>query len=135
MTSGEYKLDHIHFRVEDYESAKAFWLDAIGAKLVKERMLGGAPSCTFDLNGTKILISGKGVNDELTASISEQQYGYWHVALLVENLESSLQHLKSKNIERLSEPWEIREGVRVAFVNGPDNISVELIERRESYPL
>lgn len=126
----EYKLDHIHFRCKDFEFTKKFWLETLGAKLIKERILQGAPSCSFDLNGTSILISGRAAGEKFEDSVSENQYGFWHFALLVKDIFLSLQELKKQNIECLHEPWEIRKGVKVAFVRGPDNISIELIERQ-----
>lgn len=128
----KYKFDHIHFRSKDFEFTKKFWLEILGARLIKERELLGAPSCTFDLNGTSILISGYAPGERFEDSVSENLYGFWHFALLVDNIYLSLQELKKQNIECFHEPWEIRKGVKVAFVRGPDNISIELIERQNA---
>jgi lactoylglutathione lyase len=126
----KYKFDHIHFRSKDIEFTRKFWLEILGAKLVKERELLGAPSFTFDLNDTAILVSGHSATEVLEDSVSENLYGFWHFALLVDNISLSLQELKAQNIECLHEPWEIRKGVKVAFIRGPDNVSIELIERQ-----
>lgn len=126
----KYKLDHIHFRSEDFEFTKKFWLETLGAKLIKERILLGAPSCTFDLNGTSILISGRAKNEKFKESISENQYGFWHFALLVDDIYRSIKELKEKNIECFQKPWEIRKGVKIAFIKGPDDISIEIMERQ-----
>lgn len=128
----KYKFDHIHFRSKDVEFTKNFWLKILGAKLIKERELLGAPSCTFDLNGTSILVSGHGASERFEDSVSETLYGFWHIALLVDDISLSLQELKRQNIDCFHESWEIRKGVKVAFVRGPDNISVELIERQNA---
>jgi hypothetical protein len=37
--------------------------------------------------------------------------------------------LRAKNAEFICEPWEIRPGVKIAFIKGPDNISIELAQR------
>lgn len=128
----KYKLDHLHFRSKDFEFTKKFWVEILGAKLIKERILLGAPSCTFDLNGTSILISGRAAGEKFADSVSENQYGFWHFALLVDDIYRSLQELKKYNIECFHDPWEIRKGVKVAFVSGPDNVSIELIERQDA---
>lgn len=128
----KYKFDHIHFRSKDIEFTKKFWLEILGARLIKERELLGAPSCTFDLSGTSILVSGHGANERFEDSVSENLYGFWHIALLVDDISLSLQELKKQNTDCFHEPWEIRKGVKVAFVRGPDNISIELIERQNA---
>lgn len=128
----KYKLDHIHFRSKDIKFTKKFWLEILGARLIKDRILQGAQSYTFDLNGTSILVSGRGANERFEDSVSENLYGFWHFALLVDDISLSLQELKKQNIDCFHEPWEIRKGVKVAFVRGPDNISIELIERQNA---
>lgn len=126
----KYRFDHIHFRSKDIEFTKKFWLEILGARLIKERELLGAPSYTFDLNGTSILVSGRGAGEKFEDSVSENLYGFWHFALLVNDISLSLQELKKQKIKCFHDPWEIRRGVKVAFVKGPDNISIELIERQ-----
>ena len=53
-----YRYDHIHFRSEDPLAARAFWEETFGATVVRENLLGGAPSFTFDLNGMRFQVSG-----------------------------------------------------------------------------
>lgn len=125
----KYKLDHIHLRSKNMVFTKIFWQEILGARLIKERLLLGALSYTFDLKGTAILISGRANKEKFKESVSEKQYGYWHIGLLVKNISASIQEFKKYNIECFHEPWEIREGVKVAFIRGPDNISIELLER------
>lgn len=128
----KYKVDHIHFRSKDIEFTKNFWLKILGAKLIKDRILQGAQSYTFNLNGTSILVSGHGASEKFEDSMSENLYGFWHIALLVDDISLSLHELKKQNVDCFHEPWEIRKGVKVAFVRGPDNISIELIERQNA---
>jgi len=130
MTNTKYKFDHLHFRSKDFEFTKKFWLKTLGAKLIKERELSGAQSCTLDLNGTSILISGRAANRKFEDSPNEDHYGFWHFGLTVDDISVSLKALKKQNIECIREPWEIRKGVKIAFVRGPDNITIELLERK-----
>jgi len=127
----KYSLDHLHFRSNDIEFSRMFWSDILGAKLIKERELMGAKSFTFDLNGNYVLISGCPVGETMKESISENQYGFWHFALLVDDIFLSLEMFQKRGIECFQKPWEIRNGVKIAFIRGPDNISIELIERKD----
>jgi hypothetical protein len=38
---------------------------------------------------------------------------------------------RANGVELTCDPWEVRPGVKVAFVKGPDNIGIELAQRNE----
>ena len=41
----------------------------------------------------------------------------------------AVEELRSKGAEIVVEPHEIRPGVKIAFVRGPENVRIELLER------
>ena len=125
-----YSYDHMHFRSEDPRAARTFWEDAFGARVVQERELGGAPSFTFDLNGMRFQVSGRAKDENPVKSGSEPRYGLDHFGLLVDDMDHATTELRGKGVEFICEPWEIRPGVKIAFVKGPDDISIELAERK-----
>lgn len=125
-----YGYDHIHFRSEDPHAARAFWEDSFGAKVLQERDLGGAPSFTLDLNGMCFLVSGRAQGEEPVKGGTAPRYGLDHFGLLVDNMDEAAAELHGKGVEFICEPWEIRPGVKIAFVRGPDDISIELAERQ-----
>jgi lactoylglutathione lyase len=47
----------------------------------------------------------------------------------VQGLDEAAAELKAKGVEFTMEPREARPGVRIAFIRGPQNISIELLER------
>jgi catechol 2,3-dioxygenase-like lactoylglutathione lyase family enzyme len=64
--------------------------------------------------------------------LDEHYTGYYHLSLLVLNVEESLQTLKNHEVPILLEPTEQQIGTeryRVAFVLDPDRLPVELIEK------
>lgn len=126
-----YGYDHIHFRSEDPHAARAYWENTFGATVVQERELGGAPSFTFDLNGMRFLVSGRAAGENPVQSGSDPRYGLDHFGLLVDDMDSAAADLRAKGVEFICEPWEIRPGVKIAFVKGPDDISIELAQRHE----
>jgi lactoylglutathione lyase len=55
---------------------------------------------------------------------------YGHIALAVDDLDSTLARLKEQGIEPEREPYRVREGgSRLCFVNDPDGYRIELIGR------
>ena len=56
--------------------------------------------------------------------------GYGHVALTVDDLDSTLDKLATVGIEPERPPYQVREGgSRICFVRDPDDYRIELIER------
>jgi lactoylglutathione lyase len=56
--------------------------------------------------------------------------GYGHIALTVDDLDATLENLRSDGIEPEREPYTVREGGnRLCFVQDPDGYRIELIER------
>ena len=125
-----YRYDHIHFRSEDPHAARKFWEEMFGAKVVQERELGGAPSFHFDLNGMRFQVSGRAEGEDPVRTGSEPRYGLDHFGLLVDDMEAAANDLRGKGAEFICEPWDLRPGVKIAFIKGPDNVSIELAERK-----
>ncbi len=124
-----YGYDHLHFRSEDPHAARKFWEEMFGATVLEERKLGGAPSFNMDLNGMKFLVSGRAEGEDPVPTTSDPRYGLDHFGLLVNDMDEAAAELRAKGAEFICEPWEIRPGVKIAFIKGPDNISIELAQR------
>lgn len=123
--------DHIHFRSEDPHAARKFWEEMFGAKLIQERELGGAPSFNMNLNGMVFIVSGRAKNENPVRTGSDPRYGLDHFGLRVNDMDEAEKELRGKGAEFICDPWEIRPGVKIAFIKGPDNISIELAQRNE----
>ncbi len=55
--------------------------------------------------------------------------GLEHIGLAVTRLDDVAAALKRKGAEFVVEPCSPRPGTRIAFVRGPENVRIELIER------
>jgi lactoylglutathione lyase len=56
--------------------------------------------------------------------------GYGHIALAVDDLQTSLEALAEQGIEPEREPYRVREGGSLlCFVRDPDGYRIELIDR------
>jgi catechol 2,3-dioxygenase-like lactoylglutathione lyase family enzyme len=55
--------------------------------------------------------------------------GLDHFGFLVKNLDEAVAELKKKGAKFAVEPYTIRPGVRIAYVQAPENVRVELVER------
>jgi catechol 2,3-dioxygenase-like lactoylglutathione lyase family enzyme len=119
-------FDHIHLRSPDPEATAAWFERMLGAEVIRTTQQ-GKPRIDLKLGGQDIFIaqSDAGVADPP----SSPYQGLDHFGLRVQGLDAAAAELKAKGVEFTMEPREARPGVRIAFIRGPQNISIELLER------
>jgi catechol 2,3-dioxygenase-like lactoylglutathione lyase family enzyme len=59
--------------------------------------------------------------------------GLDHFGLAVKDIDGAAAALKAKGVTFTTEPTTIRPGVRICFIRGPQDISIELLERDKKY--
>jgi lactoylglutathione lyase len=122
------ELIHTCYRVTDPDRSIAFY-EALG--LEKRREL------PIRDEAVNYFLGVPGQNSpelELTYNFGVDSYelgtGYGHVALTVDDLDTTLEQLAEQGIEPERPPYRVREGgSRICFVRDPDQYRVELIER------
>ena len=122
------ELIHTCYRVTDPERSIAFY-EALGLEMRRELPIRDEAVNYF------LGVPGQEIPElELTHNFGVDSYelgtGYGHIALTVDDLDSTLEKLASQGIEPEREPYQVREGgSRICFVRDPDQYRVELIER------
>jgi lactoylglutathione lyase len=122
------ELIHTCYRITDPERSVAFY-EALGLEKRRESPIRDEAVNYF------LGVPGHELPElELTHNFGVDSYelgtGYGHVALMVEDLDGTLERLAGQGIEPEKPPYSIREGgSRLAFVRDPDGYRVELIER------
>ena len=71
------------------------------------------------------LLPGEGVNPPPRSPYQ----GLDHFGLTVSDIDAIVAELKAKGAEFTREPTTIRPGVRIAFLRGPEGVSIELLDR------
>jgi len=128
------RIDHLAIVVDDVEKALTFWRDGLGLEVshVEEVPEQGA-EVTFLAIGDQNVELVKPIDDESgTARFLEKRGpGMHHIALEVENIESSLEHLGAAGIRLIhDEPVLGAGGRRIAFIH-PENTQGVLVELYE----
>jgi lactoylglutathione lyase len=122
------ELIHTCYRVTDPERSIAFY-EALGLERRRELPIRDEAVNYF------LGVPGQEIPElELTHNFGVDSYelgtGYGHVALTVDDLDSTLEKLADQGIEPERPPYQVREGgSRICFVRDPDEYRVELIER------
>ncbi|MBM2824847.1 MAG: hypothetical protein HW402_511 [Dehalococcoidales bacterium] len=128
----QYTYDHIHLVSPDPRSAAAFYERAFNARRVAEgKYPEGGSRVELELAGSRLLIrSPRGVEQSAEDNPVERR-GLEHFGLRVDNIEAAVADLKAKGVKfieeiRVSAPT----GAKIAFVMAPDNVMIEILQRK-----
>ena len=116
-----YTFDHIHLISPDPVKTAEFYEKMFGAKKSVRDMGGGRQAVSVDLNGTKILIRGKGDGEAEKPSLD-------HYGIRTDNLEQAVSDLKAQGVKFTMEIRQIRPDMKISFLRTPEEVSIELQE-------
>jgi len=124
-----YTYDHIHLRTTNPQATIEFYQKMFDATPVAYVQSNGQPRVDLDLNGLTIFIAAVPADATLPTAPAEPYIGLDHLGLRVDDLDTATAELKRRGAQVLVEPKTIRPGVRIAFIQGPDHVRIELLER------
>ena len=123
-----FTYDHIHLRSPDPEATAAFYATMFGAEILRSEQ-NGATRIDLKLGGTDIFIAAVQPGGAVAPAPSSPYQGLDHFGLSVMGIDAVVAELKAKGAEFTMDPTTIRPGVRIAFLRGPENVAIELLER------
>jgi len=89
----------------------------------------GKPRVDLNLCGLKVFIAQVQPDGKTGAAPTSPYLGLDHIGLTVSGIDTAVAELKAKGAEFTMEPTTIRPNVRIAFLRGPQSVSIELIDR------
>jgi catechol 2,3-dioxygenase-like lactoylglutathione lyase family enzyme len=122
-----FTCDHIHLRSPDPEKAAQFYAEMFGATVLSRSRHGEALRVVVDLGGLQLFIEQ--VPSQTPVPPPPPFVGIEHVGLRVENLDAVVADLRGKGGRFVVEPNSPRPGLKLAFIEGPDGVRIELLER------
>ncbi len=120
-------LDHIHLRGRDPEAVADFLSRHFDVEIVSRMEVRGLPRVVLRVGDVAIFIEG--ATDDMPRVPAMPFRGIEHVCLRVPDIAAHAARLERAGVALLSPVSEIRPGVWAAFVEAPDGILVEVIER------
>jgi catechol 2,3-dioxygenase-like lactoylglutathione lyase family enzyme len=125
----EFTYDHVHLRSPDPDRTAAYYERMFGAEIIKSVMSNGLARTDMRLGGVMFFIAQVPPDAGLAQKPEGSFVGLDHMGLRVKNIDAVVAELKAKGAEFTVEPKTIRPGVRIAFVRGPQNVLIELLDR------
>ncbi|MCE2457378.1 MAG: VOC family protein [Dehalococcoidia bacterium] len=122
-----YSYDHIHLRTQDPMATARWYNEMFGAEIIESVQTDGQARIDLDINGLTIFIAR--ADESATEAPGESYLGLDHFGLLVDDIEEAAADLKAKGAEFSTEPFQLRPGLKIAYVLAPENVRIELLER------
>jgi lactoylglutathione lyase len=123
-----YKFDHIHLFTRDPEGTAGFYEKMFGAEVIRT-LQGGKPRIDLKLGGANIFILDVSGDGKAATAPGHPHHGLDHFGLAISGIDQVCDELKAKGVRFTRGPETVRPGVRIAFLEGPDGVSIELLER------
>jgi lactoylglutathione lyase len=125
----EFVYDHVHLRSPNPDETAAYYERMFGAKIIKSVMSNGIERTDMDLGGVMVFIAQVPEDADLADKPAGSFVGLDHLGLRVRDIDRVCDELKTKGAEFTTEPKTIRPGVRIAFVRGPQDVLIEILDR------
>ena len=125
----EFAYDHVHLRSPDPEGTARYYEHMFGAEVIKSVQSDGRERVDMKLGGVMMFIAKVEPDQALAQKPGGSYVGLDHLGLRIRNIDTVCQELKQKGAEFTVEPKTIRPGVRIAFVRGPQDVLIEILDR------
>jgi catechol 2,3-dioxygenase-like lactoylglutathione lyase family enzyme len=122
-----YLFHHVHIICKDLEKMVRFFTEVLAAKLIDLRKFGTADGACLDLNGTTVNLRVAREDEKMVGDASQATYGYDHIGLEVEDIESAFKDLEARGFSFFMPPTDISD-LKIAFFKGPEDITIELCQ-------
>ena len=124
-------FDHVHFISEDPQSAASWYVEKLGGKIISNKEVLGAPLIFVAFEEAFLIIRGRRPGEQVDSK-QGLQWGIDHFGFRVQgDFDSYCEALKKKGVVFSVEPKDFSATTRIAFIDAPDGVSVELLVRKE----
>ena len=140
MSNAEIVFQHIHLISEDPQSAAAWYVGMLGGRIAGESEVRGAIQIAVAFEGATLLVRGQrpgerpGPKNSLRAFkdyVSHDQWGTDHFGFTVQgDLDAFCDEAKAKGATFSVDPYDFVPGTRIAYIEAPDDVSIELVQAK-----
>ncbi len=128
----KYAINHVHIRSSDPHASASWYEKHFGAKIISDReVMPGTVTVSMDVGGpVRLNISSQSDGSPDTRAVAElNRLGLEHFGFDVEDLEAELDRLEKAAVRIVLPLTEVVGGARLAYIEGPDDVLIELVQR------
>ncbi|HMK66036.1 MAG TPA: VOC family protein [Thermodesulfobacteriota bacterium] len=123
-------FDHVHLISKDPKLTAVWYVEKLGGKVLYNSEFGGAPQVVVGFSGATLIIRGQR-KGETAAEKKGLQWGTDHFGFRVDaDFDAFCSDLKNKGVNFSLEPMDFTPTIRIAFIDAPDGVSIELLQRK-----
>ena len=126
-----YAINHVHIRSSDPHESAAWYEKHFDAKIRSAReVMPGTITVSMEVGGpVRLNISSKPAGSSDERAVAElNRLGLEHFGFGVEDLAAKLDSLEKDSVRIVLPITEVVGGAHLAYVEGPDNVLIELVE-------
>ena len=131
MSEASIVFDHVHLISQDPQSTAEWYVENLGGKIVGKSEFRGASQSIVAFKGATIIVRGQRTGEEVNDK-SGLEWGTDHFGFSVKgDFDGFCGNLKKNGVKFTMDPVDFTPTVRIAFIEAPDGVSIELLQRKE----
>ncbi len=125
-------FDHVHLVAANPQATADWYVDKLDGKIVRSLDVKGAPQVYVSFNGFIVIVRGQRPAESVENKPG-LQWGVDHFGVRIHgDFDGFCANLRNKGVAFSLEPTDFNPTTRIAFINAPDGVSVELLNRKEN---
>ena len=120
-----YSLNHVHHESTDVHAAADWYVRLFDAAADEPFDRGGATWLRVHIGEVTVTITDR----DFAAMELGRYQGLDHFGLDTDDFDATLERIEAAGVNIWAGPLEA-EGMRIVFINGPDNVKIELMEKK-----
>ncbi len=130
MVNASVVFDHVHHISEDPQAAASWYVDKLGGKIISSVQVSVAAQIRVEFTNATIIVRGARPGEQ-PGRKQDMHWGTDHFGLRIQgDYDGFCNELKKKGVVFTVEPKDTNPTTRIAFIKGPDDVSIELLLRR-----
>jgi lactoylglutathione lyase len=130
MSNGNIVFDHVHLISKDPKSAADWYVEKLSGQVTNISEFRGAPQVVVAFKGAAIIIRGQRTGEQMNEK-NGIVWGTDHFGFRVDgDFDGFCRDLKKNGVTFTIDPMDFSPTVRIAFIEAPDNVSIELLQRK-----
>ncbi len=125
-----YRFNHVHLKAPDPEKSANWYVNAFNFRILSNtvRASGSRFVRCETSDGVVVNISGAGNDEQMGNGDASVHWGLEHFGIEVDDLDTQLKRLGDLGAKLLDGPNDSPTGMRIAFIQGPDQVRIELMQ-------
>ena len=127
MNDARIVFDHVHLVSADPQATASWYVDNLGGEITSSSDVGGAPQIHVAFEGATLIVRGQRTGEQ-AADKQGLTWGTDHFGFRVHgDFDGFCAVLKSKGVTFTRDPESLSPTIRLAFIEAPDGVSIELL--------